>query len=177
MGERAAVEAGRREGQAMSDLDDFEKRFPAKKPRKRKAKAKAWDFVSGVPVSLPPPPKKKKAKSASTRPLEADVQRAILDYLKAHPKVAWAQRINSGKVRTAHGSWFSGADEGTTDIIGMLVGGRLLAPEIKRDEKQARIDAKKKPKQIVFIKMVNDNGGLAFVAWSVEMVEEMLRDV
>jgi len=159
----------------MSDLDDFEKDFPAKKPRKRKAKAPTWDFVSGVPVSLPPPPKKKKAKRASTHPLEADVQRAILDYLLMHPRVAWAQRINSGRVRTEHGRMFKGADAGTSDIIGMLVGGRFLAVEVKRDGKAARNNTS--DDQWLFIKVINDNGGLAFVAWSVEMVEEMLRDV
>ena len=159
----------------MSDLDDFEKDFPAKKPRKRKAKAKAWDFVSGVPVSLPPPPKKKKEKSASTRPLEADVQRAILDYLLMHPRVAEVQRINSGSVITKHGSRFKGADTGTSDIIGMLKGGRFIAVEVKRDEKAAKNNTS--DKQWEFISNVNNNGGLAFVAWSVEMVEEMLRDV
>ena len=162
----------------MSDLDDFEKRFPAKKPRKRKAKAKAWDVVSGVPVSLPPTPKAKRVKSVSSRPLEIEeVQPAILEYLKASPLVAWVQRINSGKVQTRHGSWFTGADEGTSDIIGMLVGGRFLALEVKRDEQSARADAKKKPKQIEFVDNVNNNGGLAAVVWSVEMVEEILRNV
>ena len=154
----------------MSDnIDDL---F-AKPPRKpRKAKTPQWTTIGGVPVALPPKAKAKRTKRVPTRPLEADVQRAILDCLNTHQKVAWAQRVNSGKVQTRHGSWFKGADEGTSDIIGMLVGGRFLAIEVKRDAK-----GKATAEQVAFIKMVNNNGGLAMVAWSAEMVEEVLNDL
>ena len=160
----------------MTSTDDDLFAKPPRKPRK--PKAPTWSMVGGVPMTLPPKPKAKRVKSVSSRPLEIEeAQPAILAYLKHHPLVAWVQRINSGKVQTRHGSWFTGAEEGTSDIIGMLVGGRFLAFEVKRDEQAARADAKKKPKQVAFVDNVNDNGGLAAVVWSVEMVEEMLNNV
>ena len=154
----------------MTSTDDDLFAKPPRKPRK--PKAPTWSMVGGVPMTLPPKPKAKRVKSVSSRPLEADVQRAILDYLNMSPLVAMAQRINSGAVVTRHGSRFVGTAAGTSDIIGMLVGGRFLALEVKRDAK-----GKVSAEQCDFISMVNDNGGLAMVVWSVEMVEEILSNV
>lgn len=73
---------------------------------------------------MKPEPKKKKNP-------EQQLQNKILTYLNRHPLVAKAWRQNSGKIKTQHGTWFTGAPSGTSDIIGFLADGRFLAIEVK----------------------------------------------
>lgn len=104
---------------------------------------------------------------------ERDVQASVLAFLRKHPRVAWAQRFNSGvtKISNADGTerFIRFAFKGCSDILGMLRGGRFLAVECKRagerptDEQRAFIDA------------VNGGGGLAFVACSIDDVARALQ--
>lgn len=49
-----------------------------------------------VEITGIPPAPKPRAPSTSTVPLERDVQKAIIDGLRRHPRVALVERINSG---------------------------------------------------------------------------------
>jgi Holliday junction resolvase len=62
-----------------------------------------------------------------------------------------------------------GSTPGVPDIIGVLPGGRMLAIEVKTER------GKVSPHQERFIKNINDNGGLAFVARSFDDVVRTLK--
>lgn len=99
---------------------------------------------------------------------EADIQRAILNYLQMCPAVAKAWRNNAGKIKTADDRLVSLSPAGTSDIIGFLNDGRFLAVEVKAGTNTATTLQKE------FIDAVNDAGGLGFVAWSVDdCIEEL----
>lgn len=59
--------------------------------------------------------------------------------------------------------------KGVSDIIGILSDGRFLAIEVKSKT------GKPSPEQINFIKQINDSGGKAFIARSLEDVQEELH--
>lgn len=102
------------------------------------------------------------------KPLERDIQAAVLEVLSVHPKVAFAYRFNTGAAT------FRGADDverfvkfafkGCADVLGMLKGGRFLACECKRFGEHPT------PDQQAFLLSVARGGGLAFVARSVDDV-------
>lgn len=62
-----------------------------------------------------------------------------------------------------------GSTPGVPDILGILPGGRMLAIEVKTER------GKLSPHQERFIKNINDNGGLAFVARSFDEVVQRLK--
>lgn len=64
-----------------------------------------------------------------------------------------------------------GAMRGTSDIIGLLPGGRLLAVEVKGPGDKPNED------QLLFIDKVNEQGGLAFIAKSLQHAQEQMRHV
>ena len=92
---------------------------------------------------------------------EQDIQRTILIYLKEQCIFHW--RNNSGK----KGKYTFGL-KGSSDIIGILPNGRFLAIEVKYGKNKPSED------QVAFIKNINDNGGLAFVAYDLETVVKAL---
>lgn len=98
---------------------------------------------------------------------EADIQREILRYLAM--RRVYARRINVGMIPNGRGGFRSSGMVGISDIIGVLPSGKFLAIECKRP------GAKPTPAQAEFLHRVNMNGGLGFVATSVEDVEERLR--
>ena len=114
--------------------------------------------------------RQRKAKSKKkNKNTEAQIQKAILEYLGYRSDVhAW--RTNSGKVQTNHGRWIQMAPKGTSDIIGTW-NGRILAIETKKP-KPSKTYATKEQK--AFIQLINDLGGLAFVARSVDDVIAMM---
>jgi len=114
-------------------------------------------------MSKPDKPKKPKRKNE-----EHKIQRQIERYLFKHPLVGKAWRQNSGKVKTAWGSWFQGAPKGTSDIVGFLADGRFLAIEVKKPGEELT------KKQQDFIDLVNDCGGLGFGAWSLDDVKDFI---
>lgn len=59
--------------------------------------------------------------------------------------------------------------KGVSDILGVLPGGRILAIEVKTPV--GRVS----PEQRIFIDMVNDDGGVAFVARSIADVEREFK--
>lgn len=66
-----------------------------------------------------------------SRVYESDIQRACLELLARHPKVAWAVRMNAGAFKVED-RFVRAAFKGCSDIIGQLKDGRFLAVEVKR---------------------------------------------
>lgn len=61
--------------------------------------------------------------------------------------------------------------KGVSDILGILPCGRFLAIEVKSKT------GKLSPDQVLFIERINSHGGLAFMAQSIEDVENKLLEI
>lgn len=109
---------------------------------------------------------------------ETKVQNDIMCMLSWHPKIAWAMVTTTGEFRVRGGYITIGAyyingekhKDGLSDIIGMLKGGRLFVIEVKKPGETPT------PPQWEFINFVNDMGGLAGFADSVEMARELIDE-
>lgn len=105
---------------------------------------------------------------------ENEVSNSILQFLLFKRITAWRNnngavadsKVNGGfrrknKWETIHGS--------PVDILGVLPCGKFLAIEVKKDEK-----GKARKGQEKFMKAINDSGGIAFMAYSIDCVKENL---
>jgi len=106
-------------------------------------------------------------------PLERDVLKAVWKYLAHHPRVAWVTRLNSGTVMADFGAdgvhpLRMNYKRGMSDLLGQLRDGRILCCETKREGVALA------PHQRDFLNEVLANGGIAFVARSVEDAEKAL---
>jgi hypothetical protein len=102
--------------------------------------------------------------------LEQHLQKQILDYLR-FKGIPCYKHQNAG-IRKPDGGYIPTHTRGVSDIIGCLPKtGRFLAIEVKRPGNKPTAE------QQQFINMINAAGGLAFVARSVEEVEEQLAGV
>jgi len=105
---------------------------------------------------------------------ELAIQKAILDYLKLRQIFCW--RNNSGARKFAYqrkdgkvtNNFFQWGKTGSGDIIGMTRDGRFLSIEVKA------LGKKPTEAQEEFMAEVQKNGGIAFVAWSVDDVAKNL---
>jgi hypothetical protein len=121
-----------------------------------------------------PSAKPRKPPAPTGIPLEADVQRAIIDYIKVHPNVLMAWRVNSGAAHTESGApiWFyrlikcPGEFIRLPDIIGLMKDGRMFAIEVKRPGWK-RASNQREIEQENFLQAVALNG-LAGFATSIE---------
>ncbi|MBM3571196.1 MAG: VRR-NUC domain-containing protein [Alphaproteobacteria bacterium] len=95
---------------------------------------------------------------------EADTLRACLALLRVHPRVAWAERINSG-VRGGVRFGFPGCP----DILGQLKDGRVLAVEVKGPLGRATAA------QVRFLTLVRRWGGVSGVVRSTADLEALIR--
>jgi hypothetical protein len=98
---------------------------------------------------------------------------AVLKRLRLHPAVAWVERLNSGAGQLAFADgtksqWLRFSWRGAPDLIGQLKDGRILCVEVKRPSGRLR------PDQHAFLNTVRQQGGVAFVARSVDDVKEQL---
>lgn len=93
---------------------------------------------------------------------EGELVKATLVWLKLVGVLAWRQ--NSGRRGYIK---FCGAD-GIGDVCGILPGGRFLSIELK-DKSSVR------PNQTAFMELVNEQGGLAFVAYDLDTVCELVQ--
>jgi len=104
---------------------------------------------------------------------EKDVQNGILMWLNFMGCITWRQ--NQGAVVAEHKGkkrFFRMTSlPGISDIIGLLPGGRFIAIEVKRPGWRPNSRWRNSP-QAKFIDLVNQKGGLAFVATSVDEVIE-----
>ena len=94
---------------------------------------------------------------------ERDIQKAILRFLRGHSRVAWVERLNTGRRgKVSYGF------VGCSDLLGQLRDGKLLAVECK-----AR-GGKVTPDQHTFLSKVTLWGGVAGVCYSVDDVRSLL---
>lgn len=110
-------------------------------------------------------------RGSTGKPLERDVQRAVLAFLRKHPAVAFAGRLNSGSAQLQDGRpiWFHTLGTGAPDIIGAMKRGcAWLAIEVKRP------GSKPRPDQVAWLQAIADAGGCA--GW-VDCVEDAQRIV
>ena len=118
-------------------------------------------------------PRKRAIKGSAIYPSEAEVQKAILQYLRVHPMVAWVGRFNSGAFIESYGGKEryiqANSVKGCSDILGMLKGGRAFAIEVKSMKGRVTQD------QDNFILRVLEGGGYAGVARSIEDVNKILN--
>lgn len=100
--------------------------------------------------------------------MEKDIQGAILEYLHARRVYCWKE--HSAGIPMDNGKRFMPIGlKGKADILGIIKGGRFLAIEVKRPS------GRTSPAQEEFLRNVNENGGLGFVAKSVDDVIEKLE--
>lgn len=100
------------------------------------------------------------------QPTEHQVQTAILRYLAVSPRVAWAERMNTGaiKIPAANGRdrFLRFGFPGCPDILGQMTDGRLLAIEVKSPSGRAT------EAQAAFLALVAKNKGVSLIARSVD---------
>lgn len=119
-------------------------------------------------------PKVVRYNSASGNVTEGEVQNQILEYLNFKQIFNWRQNtmgVYCGKDNQGNARFRKAPTTGVSDILGVLSNGRFLAIECKRP------GGKPTPEQLEFIDSVNNNGGLAFIADSLDVVMEKLDDL
>lgn len=99
--------------------------------------------------------------------LEQQIQKQILDYLR-YRGIPCYKHQNAG-IREPDGGYIPTHTRGVSDIIGCIPKtGRYLAIEVKRPGGKPTAEQKQ------FIDIINEAGGLAFVADSIESVKSKL---
>lgn len=88
---------------------------------------------------------------------EAAILVEVLKTLRAHPMIAWCERMNSGAARIGK-RFVRFGFKGCPDVLGQLKDGRLLGVEVKAAKGKLR------PEQAVFLERIRAAGGVAFVA-------------
>lgn len=88
---------------------------------------------------------------------EAGALVEVLMALRAHPAVAWCERMNSGAVRIGK-RFVRFGWKGCPDVLGQLRDGRLLGVEVKAAKGKLR------PEQTIFLERIRAAGGVSFVA-------------
>lgn len=86
---------------------------------------------------------------------EGRIKKACLRYLKKKGIVSWNNP--SGAVRVRPDKWLHFGKKGSSDIIGILPGGRFLAIEVKTREGRLT------PDQRDFLDTIRGQGGLALI--------------
>ncbi|MDE2565335.1 MAG: VRR-NUC domain-containing protein [Burkholderiales bacterium] len=99
--------------------------------------------------------------------MEAAALVEVLKALRAHPAVAWAERMNSGAVRVG-GRYLRFGWRGCPDLLGQLQDGRLLGVEVKAPAGRLR------PEQAAFLERIRAAGAVAFVARDLRDVQREL---
>ena len=115
-------------------------------------------------------PRKRAAPGADGLPLEADIQKAIMGFLRLHPKVVFVGRFNSGQaVEGNRRIWFHTLP-GFPDIHGLLDDGRPIPFyfEVKRHDGRVTDEQKR------FLERAASAGAIAKVVRSVGDVMEAL---
>lgn len=111
-----------------------------------------------------------KTRRGRRRNPETNITKAVLTYLRVHPAVEWAERINSGAAMIK-GQFIRFGFKGCSDIIGQLrrsAGGVFLAVETKAKEDLT-------DDQRAFLDMVGGAGGFVAVPRSVDDVAAALQ--
>ena len=115
------------------------------------------------------PAKPRAARKASGEPSEAQILKAIMQYLRRHPKVATVARYNSGTFREGNRFIRANTQRGQSDIQGMLKGGRVFCLEAKSRTGRAT------PEQLQYLQTIRSAGGIGEVVRSVDDVIRILE--
>jgi hypothetical protein len=99
---------------------------------------------------------------------ENRIKAEVLKYLKLWQIKAWSNP--SGAVRIRPGKFMSFGLKGSSDILGVLPGGKILAIECKA--KGGRMS----PEQRQFLAEIRNLGGMAIVAKSWTDIDQALRE-
>jgi hypothetical protein len=99
---------------------------------------------------------------------ESKIKAACLQYMKKRGIKAWNNP--TGAVRITPNRWLHFGLKGSTDILGLLPGGRFLAVETKSTR------GKLSPEQREFLADINTLGGMAIVARSWQDIDKALRE-
>lgn len=119
----------------------------------------------------------------SAKPTEAETQRAIIAYLRVHPKVALVIRFNSGAVQSdkyyvefshIYSRGFDGEKMRLPDIYALLKNGRTLWIEVKREGWSKPTDLLEQ-EQAHFLAHVRACRGIGIFATSINDVETVLN--
>jgi hypothetical protein len=105
--------------------------------------------------------------SRGTTP-ENRVKKECLEYLKLRQIKAWSNP--SGAVQIRPGKFMSFGLKGSSDILGVLPGGRFLAVECKAEH------GRLSPEQREFLNDIAALGGMAVVARSYRDIDQALRE-
>lgn len=102
---------------------------------------------------------------------ETEIQKAILEYLRYNGFFVWRNNVGSGFNTNPDGKQYFTrfGFKGLSDIIGLTKDGRFLAIEVKKP------GMKPTESQQWFLDNVKKNGGVAFVATSIDDVQENLQ--
>lgn len=145
----------------------------------RRHKAAVFDFM-GIPHNIQPP----RERQHSGQPLEADVIRAVSELLRAHPRVSYALRMNSGAASYEAKSgkyapvWFhvwvrSPQPCRMPDFFGATIDGCTLAIECKRHGWSKPTDERER-QQGAFLNIVRELGGIAAFVTNAQQVADLL---
>lgn len=154
---------------------DAQRYYATFAPDEKRATADA--HVEGA-YSAIPAKRERAAPKPSNEPTEAEIQRAILNLLKVHPKVAFAGRFNRGMVPSSYTNAQGQTRESYTqfntlrgfpDIHGCLKGGKAIYIEVKRPGRKPTED------QAEFLERAATAGAFTMVATSADQVAEALR--
>lgn len=99
---------------------------------------------------------------------ESEVLKNCLEFLKANNIFCW--RNNTGAIQKG-GRWIKFGYNGSSDILGITPDGRFLAVECKKENGGLLSDTQKE-----FIDKINNSGGVAFVANSLENLQRNLKN-
>ena len=158
-------------------------------------KASAWyAAMAGKPaVNLAPIAPKRERKEShdidavhrQQKHLEADVISAVSDLLKAHPRVLWAIRQNSGAAsyQASNGrlapvwfhKWVKGTGYRMSDFLGATTDFRFLALEAKKSDWTKPTD-QRELEQAAFLECVRKSGGRAGFVTCVEDAIAIIED-
>ena len=94
---------------------------------------------------------------------EGGIKQACLQWLLVRGIYAWNNSTGAMEIRP--GQYMKFGKKGSSDIIGILPGGRFLAVECK--SRGGRLSERQKE----FLKAVNDCGGLGIVAYGIDDIE------
>jgi hypothetical protein len=120
-------------------------------------------------------PRRPRQQTELTADREQDLYGDIIEFLHLHGIKAF--RFNSGKVKTAHGTWVQLAPKGSADIIGIIGRpgrwfGRWICVEGKRSDTD-----KPTPDQQAWLDDMAKRGAVIVLARNTKEVEDTLRQL
>ena len=101
---------------------------------------------------------------------ESIVLKAVLQFVSYHPRVAWAERMNTGAMSFDQ-RFVRFGFVGCPDILGQMMDGRVLAIECKAPKGDLTMP------QATFLARVERHGGISGVARSIDDAKRIIEGV